>query len=338
VPEARLARLVPWSDRPAVGDIALARLEKIGKNATLELTTGRRCGLHQGDLLAVVFGNRYATLQFEGYARADENRCDLLSMGGLCGLVATRHASVAEPSKLRLLGAVADRDGRALRLGDFAVPPSPPSPKPRIVVVCGSSMDAGKTYTAMSLIIGLRQQGLRVAGIKLTGTASGRDMWSMRDAGACAALDFVDGGLPSTYLCSLKELLHLYELLVGHAVARGAECVVVEVADGLLQAETGALFQASHFVGSVDAWVLAATDPLAAVGGVAVLRGWGITPAAVSGRVSMSPLGLREVEKATKLPGFSAAQLQAGVPLPGLMADRTELSEAPVVAAGIRRS
>jgi hypothetical protein len=114
--------------------------------------------------------------------------------------------------------------------------------------------------------------------------------------------------------------------------------VVVEVADGLLQAETGALFQASHFVRSVDAWLLAATDPLAAVGGVAVLRGWGITPAAISGRVSMSPLGLREVEHATKLPGLSAAQLQAGVPLRGLMTDRVDLSDARVGAASIRQS
>src|SRR5256886_12837202 len=34
----------------------------------------------KGDLLAVVFGNRYATRQFEGYARADGEDCDLLSM------------------------------------------------------------------------------------------------------------------------------------------------------------------------------------------------------------------------------------------------------------------
>jgi len=86
VPRASMATLLPCPVSPQAGDIALAKLEKIGKNATLELANGRRCTLHEGDLLAVVFGNRYATLQFEGYARANGDSCDLLSMGGLCGL------------------------------------------------------------------------------------------------------------------------------------------------------------------------------------------------------------------------------------------------------------
>jgi len=108
VPRASMATLLPCSVSPQAGDVALAKLEKIGKNATLELANGRRCTLHEGDLLAVVFGNRYATLQFEGYARANGDSCDLLSMGGLCGLVESKHAKAAEPSKLRLLGALGD--------------------------------------------------------------------------------------------------------------------------------------------------------------------------------------------------------------------------------------
>ena len=80
VPRANMATLLPCPVSPQAGDMALAKLEKIGKNATLELANGRRCTLHEGDLLAVVFGNRYATLQFEGYARANGDSCDLLSM------------------------------------------------------------------------------------------------------------------------------------------------------------------------------------------------------------------------------------------------------------------
>src|SRR5258708_17274612 len=79
VPEARFACLLPRSDFPQPGDIMLVRLEKVGKNAHLELINGRRCTLHEHDLLAVVFGNRYATRQFEGYARANGEYCDLLS-------------------------------------------------------------------------------------------------------------------------------------------------------------------------------------------------------------------------------------------------------------------
>src|SRR6202165_1659918 len=229
--------VLAYSGSPQAGDIALAKIEKIGRNANLELSDGRRCSLHEGDLLAVVFGNRYAAMQFEGYARVDEDRCDLLSMGGVCGLVESKHAKAADPTKLHLVGFIGDAGGRPLGLRQFALSPRSSSSQPNIVVVCGTSMDAGKTHTALSLIMGLRQQGVRVAAIKLTGTATGKDTWNMLDAGACVALDFVDGGFPSTYLSTLDELLHLYDLLITRAAGAGASWGVVEIADGLLQRE-----------------------------------------------------------------------------------------------------
>ena len=106
IPRNRLASLLPIPKSPFAGDIALARLETIGKNARLELASGRPCTLHEGDLLAVVFGNRYAPAQFEGYVRTNGEFCDLLSMGGVCGVVESKHDKVQEPSKLRLIGGV----------------------------------------------------------------------------------------------------------------------------------------------------------------------------------------------------------------------------------------
>jgi len=312
VQRENFATLLLPPEMPQAGDIVLARLESIGKNTRLELSSGRACALHVGDLLAVVFGNRYATMQFEGYARASGDACDLLSMGGVCGLVESKHEKVQEPSRLRLLGAIGDPDGRPLRLKDFALPTIPLRASPRKVVVCGSAMDVGKTYTAVSLIIGLQQQGCSVGAAKLTGTATGRDFWAMHDAGAHPIVDFVDGGYPSTYLCSLDELLKLDELLTAHAAALGASWIVMEIADGLLQKETSTLLGSPRFTRTADAWVFACADPLATVGGVKLLRGWGIEPVAVSGRVSMSPLVVREVTEGSGVPCFTAAELQGG--------------------------
>ena len=83
VPEASLCFLLPSSGSPQAGDIALAKIDKIGRMQTWNFLTAvvARC---MRDALAVVFGNRYATMQFEGYARVDEDLCDLLSMGGVC--------------------------------------------------------------------------------------------------------------------------------------------------------------------------------------------------------------------------------------------------------------
>lgn len=311
IPEASFAGLTPLSSVER-GDIALAQIEKIGKNGGLELPTGRRSTLHEGDMLAVVFGNRYATRQFEGYARIDGDRCHMLSMGGLAGMVESKHASVADPTRLRLLGALADAAGRPLRLRDFAIAPAPIQQRPNIAIVCGTSMDAGKTYTTMSIILGLQRHGHRVAGIKLTGTAAGRDVWSMVDAGACVGLDFVDGGYPSTYLCALEELLDLYNLLISQAASQRAEWVVVEIADGLLQRETAALLQSPAFTATVNAWILAGGEPMAALSGVSTLRSWGIEPVAVSGVVTMSQLGVEETRAATGVLCVTAKELQAG--------------------------
>ena len=173
-------------------------------------------------------------------------------------------------------------------------------------------MDSGKTRTAAAIIKGLRQGGHSVVGIKLTGTASGKDTLSMLDAGACAALDFVDGGLPSTYLCNLDELLNLHFTLVSHAASKGAAFAVIEIADGLLQNETAALLQNPRFTQTVDAWVFAAGDPLGAAGGMRVLRSWGIHPVAISGVVTMSSLAIREAQTATGLPCLTVPELESG--------------------------
>jgi hypothetical protein len=322
VPSQSMSTLLPCPPSPKAGDIVLARLERIGKNGTLELANGRRCTLHEGDLVAAVFGNRYATLQFEGYAQSNGDSCDLLSMGGLCGLMESKHAKAADPSKLRLLGAIGDPNGSPLNLRDFGLAPQPQPNHPKVAVVCGTSMEAGKTHTVMSLIMGLHKAEVPVAGIKLTGTATGKDTWNMLDAGACIALDFVDGGFPSTYLSTLEELVNLYDLLISRAAAAGASWAVVEIADGLLQRETAALLQDPGFAASVGAWIFAAGDPLAAAGGIGILRNWAIEPLAISGLVSLSRLGIKETEAATQLPCLTARELQAGT-LNGLLQEAT---------------
>jgi hypothetical protein len=336
VPAAALHALLPVPSNPQPGDVVLARLEKIGKNASLELSDGRRCTLYEGDVMVTVFGNRYATLQFEGYARSSGDRCDLLSMGGLCGLVESKHDSVSDPSKLRLLGAIADAHGNPVRLRNYALPPvlSTTHGRPRVAVVCGTSMDAGKTYTVRSLVLGLRRKGLRVAAIKLTGTAAGRDTYTMRDAGATPALDFIDGGHPSTYLCTLHELLELYGVLVSQATAQRADCIVIEIADGLVQRETTALLTSARFVGTVDAWVLAANDAPGAAGAVAILRTWGITPLAITGNASRSPLVRREVETAAGINCVSATDIEEGGLNPQLMGAARRLSGEMKLVAG----
>jgi hypothetical protein len=213
---------------------------------------------------------------------------------------------------LRLLGSIADIEGRPLRLADFALCEIETANKPHVTVVCGTTMDSGKTHTVVNLIRGLKRANQSVAAIKLTGTACGRDTWKMSDAGASPVLDFIDGGHPSTYMHSLEELMGLYQLLLSHAAAEQVQQVVVEIADGVLQRETAALLTHKPFRETVHAWVLAAGDPLAAAGAVTVMRRAGIDPIAVSGLLTCSPLAMREAEASVGVRCFTADALNQG--------------------------
>jgi hypothetical protein len=151
----------------------------------------------------------------------------------------------------------------------------------------------------------------------------------MRDAGAFAVYDFSDCGFPSTYGCTQEELLSIHAVIAANLAAQGADCVVYEIADGVLQQETVALLRAPAFARTVDAFVYAAADPLSVVGGLAALRGLGVTPVALAGKLTMSPLAMLEVGQAIDIPCLTAKQLASGalnqvIARPGLLRPRRD--------------
>jgi len=91
----------------------------------------------------------------------------------------------------------------------------------------------------------------------------------------------------------------------------GAEVVVMEIADGLFQEETAALAANPEFCRLLTACVFAAGDSMGAVAGANRLRDLGHEVVAVSGLVTCSPLGMREVTS-SGLPVFTAAELCDG--------------------------
>jgi hypothetical protein len=296
--------------RAVIGDVLACEVIVPSLHGRVETTDGRRSTLYPGDRIACVVGNRYATSTLEGRGRVSGEVIDLLSASGLCGEVVTRSDRAAKPTKLRVLGHAVHGD-QPLNVRAYALPPAPvvDSPQPAWVVVVGSAMDSGKTTACASIVHGLRSAGYRVGAAKLTGTASSRDLMSFRDAGAGAVHDFLDMGWPSTDGCSASELMDIVGGLTGHLRASGVDVGVLEVADGLLQRETGLLLRAiSDWLGPVSV-VLAARESLAAVAGVAQLARMGHEPVAVTGVVTSSPLACQEVERAGAGPCVPTADI-----------------------------
>jgi len=302
----------------------VARVANLGAHEHLEDPHGRRMRMYPGDVLVGAYGNRYATDFYEGYLPTPGDAVHLLTSGGLIGTVASAHTSKEAPTELEVLGPLTDAAGLPLGTDDGALPePVPGRPELGTIVVLGSSMNAGKTTATSAVIRGLARAGLRVGAGKVTGSGSGKDHWAYVDAGAATVADFLDFGMPSTFGYPTERLVSTMFGIRDRLVEEAADVVVLEVADGVLQAETRAL--AAQLPEFADHVVLAVGDALGAVAGIGVLGELGVSVRVVSGLVTASPLASREAAEATGLPVLSPADLARGAAV-GLLADAGALT------------
>lgn len=297
---------------PNPGDMVLAKVTKIGQHSGLELVHGRRSALFVGDEIIVCYGNRYAPDQFEAQVPKDLGACDLVASGGIAALMNHRHANVKAPTTIQPIGLLADSNNRRINLKDTALPKLVSLfSRPYTVGVVGTSMNAGKTTTAATLIRGLTNAGYTVGAAKVTGTGSGRDTWLMTDAGSKLTLDFTHAGFPSTYLIAPEQVDAIIETLVTHLSVARVDAIVIEVADGLFQRETAALLNSKIFAKTVDSIIFAAGDAMGAVAGAELLERKKLPITAISGRLTASPLAATETANATGLPVLDKVALSS---------------------------
>jgi hypothetical protein len=321
VPRSAMVRFGEAEGPPEAGDLVAGQVQMMGRHSAIESRASRRVGLFVGDVIIGAYGNRYATDQFEGYVGPASASLHLLSVGGVCGQVASKNDLMLEPpTQLGLLGYVLDEHGRKINLKQHAMAELPPAgERPMTIVVVGASMNSGKTTTVANAVRGLTHSGYRVAAAKITGTACSKDTWLMKDAGALAIHDFSDCGHPSTYLLPLDELKAIHRTLLAQLSTLRPDVVLFEIADGLLQRETRALLTDPEFAGEVDHVLFAGVDSLSVESGVRMLESWGFHVAATSGLVSCSALGIKECEAASPgVPCFNALALATGAILPRL--------------------
>jgi hypothetical protein len=315
--ELDLAKRLRSDLRPRAGDLVLARVVQLGQHQKLESPHGRRAQLYEGDEIIVAFGERYAPDQFEAVVPEDIGSCDLVAGGGVAGKVISRHARMRAATRIEPVGLLADDAGKVLNLARFGLPLArAKSALPPVVAVVGTSMNAGKTTAAAGLIHGLSRAGLAVAATKVTGTGSGGDLWTMLDAGARSVLDFSDLGHASTAGLAEARIEAVALSLIAHSAASKPDVIVVEVADGLLQRETGALLRSPRLRDQLHGVLFAAGDAMGALAGHDWLVGAGHRVLGVSGLVSASPLGMREAEAALGRPVLTLAELRDAVTAP----------------------
>lgn len=265
----------------------------------LELTSGRQARLVPGDIIVGVLGSRAALRGFCGRVPAKVELGDtlhLLNMGGVIGVSDGDHAGLGAPIELEVLGTPM-RNGKVLRLGDFAIDPAIPlaDTLPPVIVLVGTCMNSGKTTAAAVIVRYLRRLGRVVHAAKVTGVAAIKDVLLFTDNGATKTLSFLECGLPST--CYRSDIGQVAQTLLAHLAQEAPDFIVLEMGDGLM-GEYGVddVLGDPRFARHVTGAVLAAHDIIGAVAAAETMKRYGIEVKAITGPCTDSIAATRKLE------------------------------------------
>lgn len=308
-------KLYKFLDKPPkAGDVVYGMISRIGQHSSLENASGRIHIIHDGTKAIFVFGNRYAPDYYEGLVPEEmTDEVDLIARSGVIGIVETKNSLIKDPTKVKVLGYVCDEEDRVLNTRQWSVikPKNTVKKEPRskMILVCGTSMNSGKSMAAAACCWSLSSMGYNVRASKVTGTAGLKDILLMNDAGANPYADFTYLGHPSTYQLSQEELLVIFNHLDLKYANNPKNFWVVEFADGIIQRETAMLLASPQVTSRIYKLIFCANDAFGAIGGLPTLKEkFGLVPDALSGLCSSSPLHVRELSAFTDIPVFNSAE------------------------------
>lgn len=283
---------------------------------TLELTSGRMAKVGKGDIVVGALGHRKALFGYSGHVPPTVKPGDIIQMlniGGVLGICDSINPDKGKPFDCRVLGVVlhfpylGERIGVPARVGhkplDFeakldtrGVP---------VVALAGTCMEAGKTAAACAVISRMRHRGLVIDAFKATGVSLRRDILAMEDSGARRSAIFTDLGIVTTTKINGPALTRtmLTDLSTGKP-----DVIVFELGDGILGTYgVDAILECPDIRAALTGVILSANDPVAAWGGVKLLRDrFGIEPCVVTGPSTDNQVGVEIITSQLGVAAFNA--------------------------------
>ncbi|AMN48216.1 hypothetical protein ACG33_14140 [Steroidobacter denitrificans] len=282
----------------------------------LELNSGRMAKVSKGDIIVGALGHRRALFGYSGHIPASVQAGDIiqvLNIGGVLGVVESVNPEKGRPFDARVIGMVlqfpylGERIGVPARVGYQRLNYDAPlnTRGVPIVAMAGTCMEAGKTAAACSIVARMRHRGLNVHAFKATGVSLRRDILAMEDAGARRSMIFTDLGVVTT---TAKNGPAITRSLLTAMSEGNPDLIIFELGDGLLGAYGVEAILASPDIKAVlTSVVLCANDPVAAWGGVKLLREkFGIEPAVVTGPATDNAVGVDIIRDQFGVPAFNA--------------------------------
>ena len=283
---------------------------------TLELTSGRMAKVGKGDIVAGALGHRKALFGYSGHVPESVKTGDIIQMlniGGVLGICDSANPDKGKPFDCRVLGGVlqfpylGERIGvparagyRRLDLGSALDARGVP-----VVALAGTCMEAGKTAAACAIVSRMRHRGLVVDAFKATGVSLRRDILAMEDAGARNSMIFTDLGIISTTRAVGPALTRT---MLTELAANKPDCIVFELGDGILGTYgVDAILDCEDIRKAMTGVVLSANDPVAAWGGVKLLRErFHVEPCVVTGPSTDNAVGVEIIQQQLNVPAFNA--------------------------------
>jgi hypothetical protein len=237
----------------------------------------------------------------------------MLNIGGVLGVCDSVNPDKGQPFDCKVLGGVlqfpflGERIGVPARIGfqtldmnarlnTHGVP---------VIALAGTCMEAGKTAAACAIISRMRQRGLVVHAFKATGVSLRRDILAMEDAGARESMIFTDFGIGTT---TSKVGPALTRSMLTALSEEQPDVIVFELGDGLLGTYgVEAILSAPDIRETLSAVLLSANDPVAAWGGVEIMRNrFKIEPSVITGPATDNAVGVDIIQRETTVAAINA--------------------------------
>jgi hypothetical protein len=283
---------------------------------TLELTSGRMAKVNKGDIVVGALGHRKALFGFSGHVPPTLKAGDVIQMlniGGVLGICDSANPDKGKPFDCKVLGVVltfpylGERIGVPARAGYRKLDLNAPLETHGVPVVAlaGTCMEAGKTAAACQMVSRMRHRGLTVDVFKATGVSLRRDILAMEDAGARNSMIFTDLGIITTTRAVGPALTRT---MITDISAKKPDVIVFELGDGILGTYgVDSILECDDIRKALTGVVLSANDPVAAWGGVKLLRErFGIEPCAVTGPATDNAVGVEIIRDQMKVPAHNA--------------------------------
>jgi hypothetical protein len=283
---------------------------------TIELTSGRMAKVGKGDIVAGALGHRKALFGYSGHIPSSVQPGDIIQMlniGGVLGICDSVNPEKGKPFDCRVIGVVlhfpylGERIGVPARVGQRPLDLNAPldARGVPVVAIAGTCMEAGKTAAACAIVSRMRHRGLTIDVFKATGVSLRRDILAMEDAGARRAMIFTDLGVVTTTRANGPALTRT---MLTDLAAGKPDVIVFELGDGILGTYgVDAILECADIRVALSAVLLSANDPVAAWGGVKLLRErFGIEPCAVTGPATDNQVGVEIITEQMKVPAFNA--------------------------------